>query len=141
MYFDALIKFGIPKLIDACGSDRSRIIELTGCLLSVGCREKHLDFCREIIDFLNKGTKSTQQPDIQELDTIIHYTVENHPIFNQTALNYANQNDDKVAGLMLLQLEKHVHQDINKGLSCIKKTIERGPLLSWVIQTYPDLFP
>ena len=110
-------------------------------MLSVGCREKHLDLCSEIIVFLNEGTTSTQKPDIHELNKIIHYTVENHCIFNKTALNSANQNDDKILGHALIQLEKQVHKDKSNGLSCIKKTLDSGPLISWVIQTYSDFFP
>ena len=141
-YFNALIKFGgIKKIIDAYGSNRDRIIEFTRSHLSAACREKNMDLCKEIIAFLNEGTTSTQKPDIHELDHIIHYTVENHHIFSKTALNYANQNNDRILGLELLQLEKQVHQDKNKGLSCIMETLDSGPLLSLIIQTYKDFFP
>jgi len=141
-YFNALIKFGgIKKIIDAYGSNRDRIIKFTRSHLSAACREKNMDLCKEIIAFLNEGTTSTQNPDIHELDHIIHYTVENHHIFSKTALNYANQNNDRILGLELLQLEKQVHQDKNKGLSCIMETLDSGPLLSLIIQTYKDFFP
>ncbi|XP_023348394.1 uncharacterized protein LOC111717116 [Eurytemora carolleeae] len=141
LYFDALIKFGIQKIIDAYGSNRDRIKEFTRSHLSAACRENNMDLCREIIVFLNEGTTSTKKPDIHELHQIIHYTVENHHIFSKTALNYANQYDDRVLGLELLQLEKLVHLDKNKGLSCIKETLDSGPLLSWIIQRYKDFFP
>ena len=141
-YFNALIKFGgIKKIFDAYGSNRDRIIEFTRSHLSAACMEKNMDLCKEIIAFLNEGTTSTQKPDIDELDHIIHYTVENHHIFSKTALNYANQNNDRILGLELLQLEKQVHQDKNKGLSCIMETLDSGPLLSLIIQTYKDFFP
>jgi len=141
LYFNALIKFGIQKIIDAYGSNRDRIIEFTRSHLSAACREKNMDLFNAIIAFLNEGTTSTKKPDIHDLDRIIHYTVKNHHIFSKTALNYANQNDDRVIGLELLQLEKQVHQDKNKGLYCIKETLDSGPLLSWIIQTYKDFFP
>ena len=121
LYFNALIKFGIQKIIDAYGSNRDRIIKFTRSHLSAACREKNMDLCKEIIAFLNKGTTSTKKPDIHELDHIIHYTEENHHIFSKTALNYTDQNDDRILGLVLLQLEKQVHQDKNKGLSCINE--------------------
>ena len=141
MYFNVLIKLGIQKIIDAYGSNRDRIIEFTRSHLSAACMEKNMDLFNEIIVFLDEGTTSAKKPDIHELDHIIHYTVENHHIFSKTALNYANQNDDRVLGLELLQLEKQVHQDKNKGLYCIKETLDSGPLLSWIIQTYKDFFP
>ena len=106
------------------------------------CKEMNLDFFRDLYHFLNEGTHTTPPPDLAELSHIVHYRPMRNDgsTFSKTALNWANENNDKSIALELLKLEKHLHHDRNCGLECLKETLSSDTLLPWILETYKSFY-
>jgi hypothetical protein len=111
---------------------------LTGC-----AKEKHLPLFRHLMQIIFNVayTEAGFMLSRQESNDIIHFKTNNKDsIFNQTALNWANENSDEYMALELLKVEHDFHVDKKSGLQCLKKNLSRTALLPWMVQTYKNFY-
>jgi hypothetical protein len=102
---------------------------LTGC-----AKEKHSLLFRELMRII----ANVAHTEIRTLDKIIHFKADDQDsIFNKTALNWANENNDQTMVFELVKREYEVHQDKKKkGLKCLKTNLNNTALLPRITETY-----
>ena len=147
-YFDALRSYGFHKVLERYTSSgqQNKVICFLKTHLSGCSKEMHKDLFVEIYHFLTEGSTNGDNkisaPNEAELNHIIHYKSKCKPgtTFSKTALNWANENNDRVVALELLKLEKNIHHNKQCGLECLKDSLSSDALLPWIIETYHSFY-
>ena len=135
--------YGLKNLLQKYAStDRCILVNFMKTHLSGCAKEMYMDLLNEFLKFLYEGVNGIGAPTCDELNHIIHFKSNLSPgtLFSKTALNWANENNDKVMALELLKLEKKVHHQQQCGLECLKENLSSDTLLPWIIETYKNLY-
>jgi hypothetical protein len=61
-------------------------------------------------------------------------------VFCKTALNWANENNDRFMALELLKLERGIHPTEVEGLECLRAHLSSDALLPWIIESYGKFY-
>lgn len=118
------------------------LISFLGSHLVASCKEMNHEFFFDLNNVLKEGIYSVPSSEINELHKVIHYNSQSYsPVLGKTALNYANENDDKIIAWELLKYEKCFHPNRNCFLKCLQDNLSMVPLLPWMIETSKELFP
>ena len=76
-----------------------------------------------------------------QLAKILHFkTPGDSPVFCKTALNWANENNDRFMALELLKLERGIHETEVEGLECLRTNLSSDSLLPWIIESYSKFY-
>ncbi len=147
MYFEALEKFGISSVIfnfkESKEFDKIMIFLKTHL---IGCaKELNSQLFKELTQFLfvshHNLTRDTFTLSQIDLGKILHYRTEKAgSVFCKTALNWANENNDRFMALELLKLEEDVHDSEVKGLECLRNNLSSDALLPWIIESYSKFY-
>ena len=143
VYFDAVKNYGFKNLLEKYATgNRCSLVNFMKTHLSGCAKEMYMDLLNEFLKFLYEGINGVGAPTPDELHHIIHYqsNCSAGSLFSKTALNWANENNDKVISLELLKLEKKVHHEQRCGLECLKDNLSSDTLLPWIIETYKNLY-
>ena len=114
-YFDALRSYGFHKVLERYTSSgqQNKVICFLKTHLSGCSKEMHKDLFVEIYHFLTEGSTNGDNkisaPNEAELNHIIHYKSKCKPgtTFSKTALNWANENNDRVVALAAKTRKKY----------------------------------
>jgi hypothetical protein len=75
--------------------------------------------------------------DEDDLKEIIHYKAGHH---FKTALNWANENNDRFMAFELLKLEHKAHSSEKEGLECLHNNLSRFVMLPWIIDSFRKFY-
>ncbi len=110
----------------------------------IGCvREKNLEVFNDLVLYISNSHLHAQEwtLDKEDLKVIIHYkTNDVNSLFYKTALNWANENNDRVMTLELLKLEQKAHSSEKEGLACLRNNLSRDVMLPWIIESYRKFY-
>jgi hypothetical protein len=124
----------VEKVLDNYIKDKKLYVKflqthLTGC-----AKEKHSRLFRELMRII----ANIYQTEKDVLEQIIHFkTNSEDSIFDKTALNWANENNDQSMWMELVKLEYVVHKkNETEGLTCLKTELSRTARVPMIIETY-----
>jgi len=106
-------------------------------------REKNLQMFNKLIQFLSTDQlRITDWTfDTEDIKEIIHYkTFEVNSLFSKTALNVANENNERFMALELLKLEQTVHSSEMEGQTCLHENLSRVAMLTWIIESFSKFY-
>ena len=110
----------------------------------IGCvREKNLEVFNDLVLYISNSHLHAQEwtLDKEDLKVIIHHkTNDVNSLFYKTALNWANENNDRVMTLELLKLEQKAHSSEKEGLACLRNNLSRDVMLPWIIESYRKFY-
>ena len=115
-----------------------KIISFLQTHLSACAKEKHKGILfNELTRILMSNSYNLTESD---RDKIVHFK-SNQPssIFKKTALNWANENEDRVLASELLKLEHEIHRTEVAGLKCLRDNLSNDALMAWIIEFYREL--
>ena len=115
-----------------------KIISFLQTHLSACAKEKHKGILfNELTRILMSNSYNLTESD---RDKIVHFKT-NQPssIFKKTALNWANENEDRVLASELLKLEHEIHRTEVAGLKCLRDNLSNDALMAWIIEFYREL--
>jgi hypothetical protein len=98
---------------------------------------------KELTQVLFTSSYSSVRLSAQDLAQILHFTTRHHrdsAVFSKTALNWANENNDRFMALELLKLERGIHASEVEGLECLRAHLSRDALLPWIIESYGKFY-
>ena len=159
----ALSNYGISRAISNFGKKgkKRKVIKFLKTYLIVSTMEKHTQTFKQVFQILDgagaadaadaAGSADAVNPQLSVLGFILT-SKQVLKIFHfkaglpgqgpsKTALNWANENNDHVMVMDLLQLEKRYHESELEGLECLRRNLSSTFLLPWISTTYSNFYP